>query len=105
MHRPSNRISIAFVARSVALAGGLGLLALAGVADADPPPPCEHHHGPPPEAFTACDGKASGDACTVSHHDFVLHGACGAPHGETSLFCVPDGPPPPPPDGPPPNDG
>lgn len=59
-------------------------------------------HGPPPAAFTACEGKSAGDACTVPHGDRSATGVCaGPPPGvsDTRLACRPDGPPP---DGPPP---
>ena len=69
------------------LAAGLGVLALAADAEANPP-------APPPEAFTACDGKARGDACTVQIHDHTMNGVCDAPPGESRLACRPSGPPP-----------
>ncbi|MGZ3421614.1 MAG: hypothetical protein ACXWUG_28410 [Polyangiales bacterium] len=55
------------------------------------PPP------PPPEAFIACEGKASGDACTVHVHDKDITGRCSSSPDDSRLFCRPDGPPPPPP--------
>ena len=69
------------------LAAGLGVLALAANAEANPP-------APPSEAFTACDGKARGDACTVQVHDHTMNGVCDAPPGESRLACRPSGPPP-----------
>ncbi len=75
----------------LALAAGLGVLAIASAAGAHPP-------SPPPEAFTACDGKASGDACSVQIHDHTIAGTCDTPPGESRLACRPNGPPPPPPE-------
>lgn len=68
-----------------------GVAVLAGSAAASPPTP-------PPEAFTACEGKARGDACTVQLRDRAINGVCDAPPGESRLACRPDGPPPPPPE-------
>lgn len=61
-----------------------------------------HHRGPPPEAFTACEGKAAGDACTVTHGNDSISGTCASPPpdaSDTRLACRPDhmpegGPPP-----------
>jgi hypothetical protein len=72
---------------ALALAGGLGAVAL--VASANPP-------APPPEAFKACEGKARGDACTVQIDNHTLSGVCDAPPGESKLACRPEPPPPPP---------
>jgi hypothetical protein len=88
----SNRTSR--LVTGLALAAGLGLVALASQAGAQQPP----HHGPPPEAFTACDGKAKGDACSVQIHDTTVAGVCDAPPSETRLACRPNHPPPPPPE-------
>lgn len=60
------------------------------------------HRGPPPEAFTACEGKAAGDACTVTTpHGDELAGTCATPPEDTRLACrpshMPEGGPPPPP--------
>ena len=56
------------------------------------------HHGPPPEAYTACESKASGDACTVTTPDGkALSGTCEKPPPDasnTALACRPSGPPP-----------
>lgn len=52
-----------------------------------------HHRGPPPEAFTACEGKAAGDACTVTHDDQTLTGTCVAPPADAPdarIACRPD---------------
>jgi hypothetical protein len=76
-----------------ALAAGLALVALAGAEPPPGPPP-----GPPPEAFTACDGKASGDACSVTCHDHTMDGTCATPPNETKLACRPNHPPGPPPE-------
>lgn len=64
----------------------------------DMPPPGEGHphHPPPPEAFTACDGKASDAACAVKLSDRTIDGVCRTPppdSGETRLVCVPPHPP------------
>lgn len=75
------------------VAAGLGIIALAATALADPP----HPPGPPPEAFTACDGKAAGDACSVSLHGTEVAGTCSTPPGNQALACRPNRPPPPPP--------
>ncbi|HEY8072542.1 MAG TPA: hypothetical protein VIF62_00485 [Labilithrix sp.] len=43
-------------------------------------------------ALAACDGKASGDACTVTHENGTASGSCMAPrHGnaEGKLICAP----------------
>jgi len=61
------------------------------------------HHGPPPEAFTACDAKAVGDACSVTFGDKDHAGTCvtppaGAP--DARIVCLPKDMPPPPPGGP-----
>lgn len=63
----------------------------------------DHHRGPPPEAFTACEGKAAGDACSVTTPDGeTLAGTCASPPADapdTRIACRPDrmpegGPPP-----------
>src|SRR4051812_22716742 len=61
-----------------------------------------HHRGPPPEAFTACEGKGAGDACTVTHDDQSIAGTGASPPADARdprLACRPDhmpegGPPP-----------
>jgi hypothetical protein len=80
----------------VTLALGSAFVGLASNAIADGPPGPPPGHKPPPEAFTACAGKASGDACSVHIHDHDVSGTCDAPPGETELACRPDRPPPPP---------
>ncbi|HVK76059.1 MAG TPA: CotH kinase family protein [Kofleriaceae bacterium] len=45
------------------------------------------HPGPPPEAFTACDARASGDACIVSFGDHTMEGVCRDLRGR--LACEP----------------
>jgi len=94
MNCRENRPWASRTVKTAGLAFGLALLAVAGRAVADPPP----HHGPPPQAFTACDGKAHGDACSVSFHGTDVSGTCDAPPGESRLACRPDHPPPPPPE-------
>jgi hypothetical protein len=57
-------------------------------------------HGPgprqvPSEAYTACDGKKAGDACTVKHGDQTLNGQCSSPPegaADTRLNCRPERP-------------
>jgi hypothetical protein len=98
MNRSTNRAPALRILSSAAVAGALALVALAGTAGADGPP----RHGPPPEAFTACENKASGDACSVQLPDRTVSGTCDAPPGESRLACRPSGPPPGPPHGPPP---
>lgn len=73
-----------------------------------------HPHGPPPEAFTACEGKAVSDVCSVTLKDETLAGTCVSPPAgapDTRIVCRPDkmpahgphgGPPHGPPPGPPP---
>ena len=66
---------------------------------------------PPPEAFTACESKKAGDACTADVHGQSLAGTCTAAD-DAKVFCrptkmprPPDGKPSgdrPPPDGEPP---
>ncbi len=48
----------------------------------------ERRGGPPAEAFSACDGLASGDACTVQTPHGNLQGRCRSHGGDA--FCVPD---------------
>jgi hypothetical protein len=70
----------------------LGLVAVVSSARASvsAPPP-----GPPAEAFSACEGKASGDACTVQLRDRAVSGTCDTPPGESRLACRPNDMPPP----------
>jgi len=77
----------------LALSAVTALLAIAVAAEADPP-------APPAEAYTACDSKAEGDACTVTMHEHTITGTCATLPKETKLHCRPSGPPP----GPPPSD-
>ena len=47
------------------------------------------HHQLPPAAFDACQGKAVGDACTVTFHDKQFEARCAAaPDGR--LACRPE---------------
>jgi hypothetical protein len=56
-------------------------------------------HGPPAEAFDACSGRASGDACSVTFGDRTIKGTCKPMPQDDRLVCWPDQPPPgPPPD-------
>jgi hypothetical protein len=51
------------------------------------------HHGPPPAAFTACESKAVGDACTVTFGSDSVAGHCAAPPpdvADTRSACRPD---------------
>lgn len=60
---------------------------------AAPPPGPPPHHGPPPEAFTACEGKAANDACSVTLHGTAEAGTCVSPPpgvSDTRLACRPD---------------
>ncbi|HEY4117745.1 MAG TPA: hypothetical protein VGM56_07820 [Byssovorax sp.] len=71
------------------LFGALVALGGAAMADGDGCPK-GRHHGPPPEAFAACEGKADGDACSVTFRDDTAHaGTCQAPEGK-QLACRPD---------------
>jgi hypothetical protein len=78
--------------KDLPLAVALAIVGLTATALADPP-----HPGPPPEAFTACEGKAVGDACTVSLHGTDLAGTCSTPPGNQGLACRPNHRPPRPP--------
>ena len=52
---------------------------------------------PPPEAFSACNGRSEGDACSVKFHDQTIEGVCRKmPEGKDELVCVPNHFPPPP---------
>lgn len=48
---------------------------------------------PPPEAYTACEGAADGDTCSVELREHVVTGRC-RPDREQALYCHPDRPPP-----------
>lgn len=75
------------------LVGGLALASVARTAQADGDrPPL------PPEAYTACESKAAGDACVAHVHGADLDGTCVVDHGGSRLFCRPSQPPPPPPE-------
>ena len=52
--------------------------------------PTDRRRGPPPAAFEACNGKASGDTCTVSFGDRTINGTCKPSPRDDRLFCVPD---------------
>jgi len=48
---------------------------------------------PPEAAYTACESKATGDACTITHDDHTITGTCVAPPAEaedTRIHCRPD---------------
>lgn len=49
---------------------------------------------PPAEAFTACDGKKSGDSCSIKMGDRETNGSCVAASNSTDnkLSCRPDRP-------------
>jgi hypothetical protein len=73
-------------------------------AHAEPPPgpsapadrgPPGGRREPPPFAFTACDGKAAGDTCSVQLHDTEISGTCAAT-SDDRVFCRPEHMPPPP---------
>jgi hypothetical protein len=86
--------------RALAAAGStwaiLAITSTLALADEPPPgPPRE----PPPQAFSACESKAAGDACTVTMPDREIHGVCETERSGNRLFCRPEGPPPPPPSG------
>jgi hypothetical protein len=84
----------------------LGALAIAGCNKNPPPaePPGEGsaalqhgpgQHEPPKEAYTACEGKNSGDACSVKMGDREHTGKCAAPPqdaSDTRLSCRPERP-------------
>jgi hypothetical protein len=53
----------------------------------------EHHLMPVPEAFTACDARKPGDACSVELRGETVAGSCMADE-QNRLFCSPTGPPP-----------
>jgi hypothetical protein len=82
------RFGVAFVACS-----GIALTAAAQSRDQRPdgPPPT-----PPPEAFTACEQKSEGAACTVQFDGHTINGTCSQ-WQDQKLFCRPERPPGPPP--------
>jgi hypothetical protein len=79
----STRGTRILAAGSVALA----ITVVVSTASADPPPL-------PQEAFTACEGKASGDACSVTFREHTMEGTCTAGPEGGKLHCRPSGPPP-----------
>jgi hypothetical protein len=81
-----------------------GLAAAVGLATADGHRPPGRGRGVPREAIEACNGKAAGDACSLTIHDRTITGTCRAPAGpgagsgsDAALACLPDRPPGPPP--------
>jgi hypothetical protein len=109
MNHRMNRPSAPRILAGIVLVSGLALAARAGPALADPStasPACSGHphrggvacppgHEPPPEAFSACSGKASGDACSVSMHGSDVAGTCVTMPGDSRLVCMPKNHPPP----------
>lgn len=49
-------------------------------------------HAPPPEAFTACEGVATGDACVVDTPHGTVEGVCRATP-DRRVACAPNRPP------------
>ncbi|MDP6172978.1 MAG: DUF1566 domain-containing protein [Rhodospirillales bacterium] len=45
--------------------------------------------GPPPMAYEACQGKRSGDSCTINAPHGTMQGSCAARGGRA--FCIPQG--------------
>ena len=78
------------LAAAVALPAMVCLVGLTDAA-ADGPPPL------PPEAYSACDGKSSGDACVADMHGSKIDGVCAPDFEGTKIFCRPNHPPPHPP--------
>jgi hypothetical protein len=85
MNEPRRTTKVTKVGASLAVLGVM--LVAASNASADPPPI-------PQEAFTACEGKAAGDACSVTFHEHTIEGTCAARPEGGALFCRPSGPPP-----------
>jgi hypothetical protein len=76
------------IATTVSLGTLLGLALLAGHARAETPPDL------PPEAYSACESKSQGDACTVQFRNEAHNGTCApAPSGDGRLFCRLERPP------------
>lgn len=73
---------------AVAAAVASFVVSFVAVASADGPP------SPPAEAYTACESKSSGDACTVQFRDRTIEGTCTAHPSDQRLVCRPNGPPP-----------
>lgn len=74
--------------------GQQGLSTDGGSGGSDGRPHDGRHHGPPPAAFDACNGKATGEACTVKFDDKQLDGKCAAPPPDAEdkrSFCAPEG--------------
>ncbi len=71
----------------ILILGAHASLANAQSKDGRPP------HGPPPEAISACEGAAAGDACTFSgRNSEEVTGTCSAPpEGDEQLSCAPEG--------------
>ena len=78
------KISLFAAAAALPALGALG----SRVASADGPPPL------PPEAYSACDGKSSGDACVADVHGTKIDGVCAPDFEGTKIFCRPNHPPP-----------
>ena len=78
--RGASALAASFVAAAVASVFG-------STAFADPPPL-------PQEAFTACEGKASGDSCSVTFREHTMEGTCTSGPDGGKLHCRPSGPPP-----------
>lgn len=50
----------------------------------------QQHRRPPPEALDACQGKASGAACSFTgRRDETVSGTCFAPQSDLPLACRP----------------
>jgi hypothetical protein len=69
-------------------------LAASAQQQGEEPPPHHGHHHPSPEAIGACQGKQAGDACSFTHKDRSLEGACFTPASDKPLACRPARPPP-----------
>ncbi len=86
----TSKVAVPFLA----LFGGMIWVASAQAQEQRQPPQI------PSEAYTACEGKASGSTCSVQFGDRSLSGTCEAPPPNASnkaLACRPSGPPPGPP--------
>ena len=76
---------------SLQLVACIAIMTITAYANGQPPPnDGQERHGPPPEAFSACEGKSTGDACTVSTPRGELSGTCQMPGGN-ALACAPEG--------------
>lgn len=93
MNEPRTTKSTKVDANRAARAWGASLAALGAVlvvgsnAHADPPQL-------PQEAFTACEGKSEGDACSVTFREHTIEGTCATGPEGGKLHCRPSGPPP-----------